>query len=405
MKKDMNTILETIALGLSDELGVAFDTHFGTDTANWKEIDLVLAIRQIVAQAASRFTVGLPLCRNKEYLDVSFGAVDTFFTHPAICSHVPAILLPIVGRLSGLKFKMFERKAKKLFEPLYRERVQMLKYAKGDTPSPEPQDHLQMMLRYAQEERPEELNLDMITKRLLIANLGSYHQTAMQSTNILLNIIGSDPEFNTVAKLRDESARIIGSDYRQGWTRRNAGCMLMADSVMRETLRLHNFGGRNITRRVMTDGVVTEDGIKLPKNSIISFLSRPVHYDEEKFDEALKFDPFRFSRIREAAQSGGQAADGSLEANLKSASAGGGTAIPMAFVSTSADFLPFGHGKHACPGRFLVDFEMKMIITYVLMHYDIKFPDSYLGKRPENLEMAEVVMPPDGVKIMVKRRE
>ena len=75
------------------------------------------------------------------------------------------------------------------------------------------------------------------------------------------------------------------------------------------------------------------------------------------------------------------------------------------FLTTSADFLPFGHGKHACPGRFLIDFELKMIIAYVLMNYDVKFPDVYGGKRPANRWLAEAYLPPDDAKILVKRRK
>jgi hypothetical protein len=47
---------------LDDELGVAFEKYFGTDEQNWKTIDLLETARMVVAQAVSRFTVGLPLC-------------------------------------------------------------------------------------------------------------------------------------------------------------------------------------------------------------------------------------------------------------------------------------------------------------------------------------------------------
>lgn len=66
--------------------------------------------------------------------------------------------------------------------------------------------------------------------------------------------------------------------------------------------------------------------------------------------------------------------------------------------------MPFGYGRHAYPGRFLVDFELKMIVAYILKHYDLEFPPEYKGKRPPNGQAAELTIPPPNVKIRVKRR-
>lgn len=240
-----------------------------------------------------------------------------------------------------------------------------------------------MMLRYAQKKRPDELyDLNNIATRLTAANFGSMHQTSIQTTNMLLNILGSDAEYNTVAALRDEAAQILGSDTE--WTKGKVSKMVKADSVARETIRLHSFGGRAVFRKVIADGVTTDGGLELPKGVQFSFLSQQAHVDGAAYEDPLKYDPFRFSRAREgddAAQTGSQS-----------------------FVSTGPHYLGFGHGRHACPGRFLIDFELKMIIAYVLQNYDVKFPEEYGGQRPPNRWMAEAVVPPDGVKVLVKRR-
>lgn len=393
VKKDMNVVLEQIVQAMKDELEVAFDEYFGTDTDSWRELDLIPTIRRVVAQASSRFTVGIPLCRNKEYLDGNLKAADDLVIGAGLAS-VSAVLRPIFGKIGGFLVKSDIRKVKKVFEPLYRKRLEILKDPNQGPNHEEPQDLLQMMLRYAQKERPHELeDLDLMTKRLVVANFGSMHQTAIHAANILLNILGSDAEFNTIAVLRDEVSRIMGSSSGddQGWTKAKVSKLISADSVARETLRLQPFGARNVFRKVIVDGVVTDTGVELPKGSLISFLSQPTHTDEEIYEDALKYDPFRFSRAREAVTNG-EAGD----APSKSGS--------LSFVATSAEFLPFGHGKHACPGRLLVDFELKIIIAYVLMNYDVKFPDAYGGKRPENRWMAEACLPPDGAKILVRRR-
>lgn len=62
VRKEMNTVLETLCAALNKELGHAFDTRFGTDEDEWRELNVWKTMRMIVAQASSRFTVGLPLC-------------------------------------------------------------------------------------------------------------------------------------------------------------------------------------------------------------------------------------------------------------------------------------------------------------------------------------------------------
>ncbi|KAI0131891.1 cytochrome P450 [Xylariales sp. AK1849] len=389
VKTDINAVLEKICATMKNELGVAFDKHFGTNSDSWDEIDLLQTVRMVVAQAASRFTVGLPLCRNEEYLTESFKVVDALVLNAGLTGSSPRILRPVIGRLVSWNIPGYIDKIKKHFQPVYQERLEYLEYDRNNPDHLEPQDHLQMMLRFAQKERPDELhNFDIMTKRLCAVNFASMHQTSLQATNMLLNIIGSDPEFNTISVLRDEVNRVIGMEDDK-WSKAKVARMYRSDSVARETLRLHSFGNRAVFRKVMVEGIVTEDGIRLPKGALTSFMGYPAQSDAEKFDDALKYDPFRFSRAREAS------ADAEGKPGLNN----------LSFVSTSPQHLPFGHGNHACPGRFLIDFELKMIIAYIVTNYDVNFPPEYEGKRPPNVWMTEANFPPPKVKIRIKRRE
>jgi cytochrome P450 len=51
----------------------------------------------------------------------------------------------------------------------------------------------------------------------------------------------------------------------------------------------------------------------------------------EIYPDPEVFDGFRFSKLRESEESG---------------------SAKFQVVTTSLDYLPFGHGRHACPGRF-----------------------------------------------------
>ena len=87
------------------------------------------------------------------------------------------------------------------------------------------------MMRYAQRERPAELTLEDMTKRLCVANFGSMHQTSIAVTNMIFNILGSDSEYNTILVLRDEVFKVIGDADGSTWTKANIAKIVRADSV------------------------------------------------------------------------------------------------------------------------------------------------------------------------------
>lgn len=304
----------------------------------------------------------------------------------------PRVLRPIFGPIFSWNLHRNIERIKKHFEPLYRQRLRELEGNGGkdsDHKSSEPQDLVQMMLRYAQKERPQELyDLDIMTKRLCFANFAAVHQTSILVSNMLLNIISSDAKFDTISTLRNEIHRVVGTENHGKWTKYQVAQMVKCDSVARETLRLNSFSNRGLFRKVLVDGLVTEEGIRLPKGSYISFLGHPLQRDPESFENPLQYDPFRFSRVRE------EAADDEGKPGLTN----------LSFVSTSPQHLPLGHGNHSCPGRFLVDFELKMIIAHILAKYDLEFPVEYDGKRPGNVWLAEAYSLPPDARIRVKRR-
>ncbi|KAM0335535.1 hypothetical protein ACHAQA_000583 [Verticillium albo-atrum] len=383
VKRDMNAVLDIIVAALHEELSIAFDEQFGTDMEAWREVDLIKVMPHIIAQAAGRFTVGVPLCRDKEYRQTSIDVSNFYFTMAAVMGLMPSFLKPILGPIAAMPMNAALRRFHRLLRPEFEKRMDIINAAEKGSVS-EPEDLLQMSLRYALEHRRHEFSFLEISKRMTLTNLGTTHQTTMAMINLVLEIIDSDAEFNTIAVLRDEMRRVLGDGPDSGWTKAKVAKMVRADSIGREAMRKTSFGNRAMIRKVMTDSLETPDGILLPKGCMVSVVTAPQHYDEATYEQADKLDPFRFSRAREAADSNGGA---------------------MGFTSTGMSFLAFGHGRHACPGRFLLDYEMKMIMTYILQNYDVEFPEEYQGRRPKQTWQAEAcVTPSDGGRIRVKRR-
>jgi hypothetical protein len=189
----------------------------------------------------------------------------------AILGIVPTSIRSLIGPLVALPCQIYQRKINQALKSLFTERMQYLKTPPKENPD-EPQDHFQPILRFAQKERPEELNLHDTGTRLVIANIGSFHQTAIAATNLLLNVLDSNSEYKTVSILRSEISGVL-AEFNGVWSRATVARMIRCDSVLRETLRIHAFGARNMLRKVMVNSLRTEYGILLPKGSDVSMLT------------------------------------------------------------------------------------------------------------------------------------
>lgn len=316
---------------------------------------------------------------------------------------MPPFLRPLFGRLACWNTKNVLEDLETLFKPTLQERFAHIA-ANPDDESQDPSDLLQRMLRHAQHHRASEMTPDQMTRRLVMANMGFIYQASFAASNMLRNILESDREHDTIRVLRDEAERFgaaAGNDPSRLWTRQNVARMVFADSVARETLRLHTVPTRALVRQVMVDGLHTDTGMPLPRDALVSFVSQPMHTDPDHFPNPHAFEPFRFVQLRQE-EAEGCRRDGPPDVPSKAADDTGGSWSPHAFLST-ADLLVFGRGRNSCPGRYLVDFQLKMLISHLLTRYDIKFVDGQ-EKRPENKWLLEFIYPQRGVQIMVKRR-
>jgi len=130
--------------------------------------------------------------------------------------------------------------------------------------------------------------------------------------------------------------------------------------------------------RIVREPFTFSDGTHLPRGTYVSVPAHVIHLDESNYPDPTSFVPFRFVD--------------------KAKKEGTGRKVDM--TATSTDFLSFGHGRHACPGRFFAATELKLMLALIVMKYDVKLE----GPHPENLWIMTSCVPNPKGEVLFRKR-
>ncbi|KAF8554882.1 hypothetical protein OG21DRAFT_1012740 [Imleria badia] len=72
------------------------------------------------------------------------------------------------------------------------------------------------------------------------------------------------------------------------------------------------------------------------------------------------------------------------------------------FIATSPEYLSFGHGLHACPGRFFAAAKLKMMLAHIVTMYDIKLEENTTC--PRSLHIGNLIGVNPTAKAMFRKR-
>ncbi|KAK2770182.1 hypothetical protein FQN53_005692 [Emmonsiellopsis sp. PD_33] len=224
---------------------------------------------------------------------------------------------------------------------------------------------------------PVERSIPLIVERIMALFVASIHTTTMTFTGAVYSLAAEPEKF--IPAIRAEALE----HFRDGnITKEKLAKVYKIDSVLKEAGRFNNAGlmamQRNAKKKfTFSDGTVIPAGAKIGTPSLI------LHRNEGSYENPNTFDAFRFSRPSEAADGPQAAAKNSM-------------------VSTGSDYHIFGHGKHACPGRFYAVNEMKLLLASMLIRYDMKLVP---GTAPNQTFIATMAVPDTKLKILLKRRD
>ena len=101
----------------------------------------------------------------------------------------------------------------------------------------------------------------------------------------------------------------------------------------------------------------------------------------DNYEDPLRYNPYRFMKMRETPSEESRAH----------------------LVSVSPQHFGFGHGLHACPGRFFAANEVKIAMAHILLKYDWKHAEGSADLKP--LVIGSNLSHNPAIKLLVRRRK
>ncbi|KAI1824878.1 cytochrome P450 [Xylaria intraflava] len=363
---------------IMDEVQHAVDSCFPMDTEKYTEVCAYDLMLRVTGQAINRIFIGLPLCRNTAVLEAATAFSLDVPIAAAVLHLFPNFLRPIMAPIVTLPNRIHTNRFYKLVRPLVRQRQKEWEAMSGDKDT-EPKDLLHWCMKQAKEvSDPYHGKVDTLVGRMMLNNFNSIHASSFAATQAIFDLAAGKPEF--IDELRDEISSVLAESGGE-WNKRALAAMPKLDSMMRESARLNSMIVTATNRMVANPkGITTPSGVHLPHGTMVGGPSYAVMHDGAIYPDPDEFKPFRFAEKREG------------ETHLQRSR--------QALATTSLEFPAFGHGRHACAGRFFASSMLRLAMAYVLMNYDIEKQD----KRAEEIWFGANRTPSLKATIRVKRR-
>lgn len=224
----------------------------------------------------------------------------------------------------------------------------------------------------------------------LVMSLAAIHTTTDLTCQTLTDII-QHPEI--LQPLREEALSVLREN---GWQKASLYKMKLLDSAIKESQRLKPTGiGKRrrwkplcilfinscivSMRRMALENLKLSDGTTIRKNQYLAVSAHNM-WNPEIYQNPGEWDGYRFYNMRDIP----------------------GRQNAAQLVATSPEHLGFGHGQHACPGRFFAANEVKVALVHLLLGYNWNLPD---GVTPSIRQSGFSLGADPLLKVRVRRRQ
>ncbi|CAF9931029.1 MAG: hypothetical protein ALECFALPRED_004781 [Alectoria fallacina] len=374
--------LDNVQADVSDEMGASIDSAMGLDEDTWHEVNLMQTFKNIGDRTGVRALFGLVLCRDQHFLRVLTRYKTLMGIGVLLSGHLPPIIRPVGGLLLNLPFRIYKARVKKALTPVIEERMQKVKCEQDDaTLENESQDFLTQSVKVIMKDKgTAHRSADYVADQFLVLSFATLASTSLVASNLFLDIISSAPSLDAYERLRSEAVSVFKCE--NDWADPAAlKKLVLTDSAIRESLRRSSIQTRGLLRAVVSpDGLTLRNGTHVPRGTWLGVPVQAVHMDGDLYDKPYEYHPFRFAKMR-------------LEKSVPGHDKADATDI-------SDTFLAWSYGRYACPGRWFAVQNLKLMIAYITLKYEIE----PISKRPESVVFGDANVPSMSTSIKVRRR-
>jgi cytochrome P450 len=329
------------------------------------------SVHEIIGHISALLFYGPELSKNQEWLEVTEEYTSIGFEAARELRLWPQMFRPFIHWFlpSCRRLRYLARRTRSLIEPVIaaRERENSRREAEGQEPLTY-DDAIEWTKRSAKGRQ-----YDAAMSPLLFS-INALHTTTDLLTQTLLDL-STRPEL--IQALREEVISV--QPQEKGWNNSILGQLRLMDSAVKESQRLKPTESSMyasiftfvllsqvvislyadlfnlklvLMRRSAMQDITFADGTQIPRGAVLGI---PIFNmrNPEIYPNPDTYDGYRFMKMRKETGSDGVSQ----------------------LVATSPIHLGFGHGIHACPGRFLAATQVKIILSHMVMKYDFKLGD------------------------------
>lgn len=363
---DLNKNLGELAPAMRNECVETFRTII-PPCEDWTALKPWDTFLPTVARITGRVLVGPELCRNPEWIGLTIQNTQGIMKHamgiraiyPKMWQWLAPWTYPGRHELPALR-----KRAAELLEPVFSERIN------AKSGNEKRRDAIQWLID-GSDGKP--ITAQEVSDSLLFLFMAGIHSTGATIVSIVYDLI-AHPEI--VPELIEEIK--LAQAESPEWNKASLGKLRKMDSFMKESQRIHPVGLVTVQRASVKPHTFS-DGLHVPANTLMMFPTYEITHDPDIYPDPEKFDAWRFHRMRET-----------------------GDTNKFHFATVSNDSTNFGAGFHACPGRFFVGYELKIILSELLLNYDLKFAENI--DRPQDGYHDLTVIPCTQTELRIRRK-
>jgi len=329
---------------------------------------------RVIAKVSNRIFVGPELCLNEDWIAISIDyTLKVFAGANAIGKWQPWLrpyvrfFIPEIGETNRLK-----KRANDFMIPIINARRAAM--ARGEYDHDKPDDFLQWCLD--QEGKTMNRKVERQAEIQLALSLGGIHTSSMMLTHSMYDL-AARPEL--VLMLRKELQGLLDANNGK-WNKSMLNDAWKLDSFMREVMRLNPSSFLGVQRMALHPFNLS-DGTHIPTGTILQANLYGVYHDATIYPDPESFDALRSYKLRKSTPEREHA--------------------KYLFTTSNKDSLGWGYGKHACPGRWFAENEIKLILATLVLKYDIQLADKDAG-RPKNWQFGAQIMPDPMKEVLLK---